>query len=90
VPPGQPDAVTAHGQTVALGGSGSALAFLATGTNGTQTSPITATYTDGTTSTGTVTAPDWYNNAAVPGSTLVVTAPYWNRRPAAPGRPTTR
>jgi beta-glucosidase len=37
------------------------------------------TYTDGTTSTGTVTAPDWYNNAAEPGSTLVVTSPYWNR-----------
>jgi beta-glucosidase len=76
---GQPDAVTAHGQTIALSGSGSALAFLATGTNGTQTSPVTVTYTDGTTSTGTVTAPDWYSNAAVPGSTLVVTSPYWNR-----------
>jgi beta-glucosidase len=79
VPAGQPDTVTAHGQTVALAGSGSALGFLATGTNGTQISPVTVTYTDGTTSTGTVTAPDWYNNAAVPGSTLVVTAPYWNR-----------
>jgi len=79
VPAGQPDVVTAHGQTVAYGGSGSALAFLVTGTNGTQNSPVTVTYTDGTTTTGTVTAPDWYSNAAAPGSTLVVTAPHWNR-----------
>jgi beta-glucosidase len=71
--------VTTHGQIVALGGSGSTLAFLAVGTNGTQTGTVSVTYTDGSTSSSTITAADWYNNAAVPGCTLVVTAPYWNR-----------
>ncbi len=76
---GQPDVVTTKGQIVAQGGSGSTLAFLAVGTNGTQSGTVTVTYTDGSTSSGTITAADWYNNAAVPGCTLVVTAPHWNR-----------
>jgi beta-glucosidase len=79
VPAGQADVVTTSGQIVAQSGSGSTLAFLAVGTNGTQSGTVTVTYTDGSTSSGTITAADWYNNAAVPGCTLVVTAPYWNR-----------
>ena len=79
VAPGQPDTVTTQGQVVVQGGAGSALAFLLAGTSATQTGTVTVTYTDRTTSSGTITGPDWYNNAAVPGSALVVTAPYWNR-----------
>jgi beta-glucosidase len=78
---GQPSAVTAAGQVIALGGSGSALAFLLAGTSSRQSGTVTVTYTDGTTSSGTITAPDWYNNAAAPGAVLVVTAPHWNRPP---------
>ena len=79
VPTGQPDTVTTAGQIIAMGGSGTSLSLLATGTNGTQSGPLTVTYTDGSTSTSTVTMADWYSNQAVPGCTLVVTSPYWNR-----------
>jgi beta-glucosidase len=78
-PAGQPDTVTTAGQSIALTGSGSALSVLAAGTNGTQSGPVTVTYTDGSTSTSTLTIADWYSNQAVPGCTLVVTTPYWNR-----------
>ena len=79
VPAGQPDAVTTAGQIVATSGSGTSLNILGTGTNGTQSGPVTVTYTDGSTSSGTLTFADWYSNQAVPGCTLVLTAPYWNR-----------
>jgi len=75
---GKPDAVTTNGQIVVQGGSGSSLSFLAVGTNGTQSGTVTVTYTDGSTSTGTVTAADWYGNAAVAGCSLVVTTAHWN------------
>jgi beta-glucosidase len=79
VPAGRPDTVTTAGQVIAVHGTGTALSLLATGTNGTQTTPVTVTYTDGSTSTATVTIADWYADQAVPGCTLVITAPYWNR-----------
>jgi beta-glucosidase len=63
---------------VDVSGTGSRLAFLGAGSNGTQTGQVTVTYTDGTTSTGTITLSDWYSNAAVTGDSLVATAPYWN------------
>jgi beta-glucosidase len=80
---GQPDAVTAAGQTIDLtgtasSGSASQLALLGAGANGTQTGQVTVGYTDGTTSTGTITLSDWYANAAVTGDSLVATTPYWN------------
>jgi beta-glucosidase len=75
---GKPDTITTAGQILVQGGSGSNLSFLAAGTNGTQSGTVTVTYTDGTTSSGTITAADWYANAAVAGCTLVATAPYWN------------
>lgn len=78
-PAGQPDDVTTAGQIIALSGSGTSLGILGTGTNGTQSGPVTVTYDDGTTSTATLTFADWYSNQAVGGCTLVVTAPYWNR-----------
>jgi len=77
-PPGQPSDVTAAGQVVALPGSGSQLAFLGAGAFGTQTGQVTVTYTDGSTSTGTITLPDWYANTATPGDALVATTPHWN------------
>jgi beta-glucosidase len=76
--PGQPDNVTTSGQVVNVTGTGSQLAFLGAGAFGTQTGPVTVTYTDGSTSTGTLTLPDWYADAAVTGSQLVATAPHWN------------
>jgi beta-glucosidase len=76
--PGQPDNVTTSGQVVDISGAGSQLAFLGAGAFGTQTGQVTVTYTDGSTSTGTLTLPDWYADAATAGSQLVATAPHWN------------
>ncbi|HEY4464733.1 MAG TPA: glycoside hydrolase family 3 C-terminal domain-containing protein [Streptosporangiaceae bacterium] len=76
--PGQADNVTTSGQVVNVTGTGSQLAFLGAGAFGTQTGTVTVTYTDGSTSTGTLTMPDWYADAAVTGSQLVATAPHWN------------
>jgi beta-glucosidase len=84
VPPGTADVVTTDGQAVAFGGSGSGLALLGAGTNGTQSGPVTVTYTDGTRSQSTVTLADWYSNKAVSGCSLVVTAPRWNRPAGSP------
>jgi beta-glucosidase len=75
---GQPDNVALNGQTVVTSGSGSQLALLGAGAFGTQTGQVTVGYTDGTTSTGTITLADWYADAAVTGDSLVATAPYWN------------
>ena len=79
VPAAKPDAVTTAGQLVAMNGSGTSLSLLGAGSNGTQSGPLTVTYTDGTTSKATVTFADWYANQAVDGCTLVVTTPHWNR-----------
>lgn len=75
---GQPDNVALNGQTVVTPGSGNHLALLGAGAFDTQTGQVTVGYTDGTTSTGTITLSDWYADAADPGDSLVATAPYWN------------
>ncbi|WP_328540298.1 glycoside hydrolase family 3 C-terminal domain-containing protein [Streptomyces sp. NBC_00344] len=79
VPAARPDAVTAAGQLIAMKGSGSSLSFLGAGTNGTQSGPVVVTYTDGSSSTATLTFADWYSNAAAPGGSLVATTDHWNR-----------
>lgn len=78
---GKADDIPAAGQAVVVKGSGSTLSFLGSGTNGTQTGQATVTYTDGTSSTGTVTLADWYGNKAVDGCTLVATTAHWNNPP---------
>jgi beta-glucosidase len=78
VPVATPDNVAAAGQTIEQSGTGSRLAFLGAGAFGTQTGTVTVTYTDGTTSTGTITMPDWYANTPTQGDELVATTPHWN------------
>ncbi|MFI5634933.1 NEW3 domain-containing protein [Streptomyces sp. NPDC051664] len=56
--PGTPDNVETGGQVVELTGQGSALAFLGTET-GFTSGQVVVTYTDGTTSTGTLGFPNW-------------------------------
>ena len=80
-PVATPDNVVTSGQSVVVSGSGSTLGLLGTGTFGTQSGQVTVTYTDGSTSTGTLTLPDWYANAATTGNTLVATTPHWNVPP---------
>jgi beta-glucosidase len=81
VPVATPDDVQTSGQSVAVSGAGSTLGFLGTGTFGAQSGQVTVTYTDGSTSTGAVTLPDWYSNAATTGNALVATTPHWNIPP---------
>lgn len=79
VPAGQPDNVTAGGQTIDAGGSsGATLGVLLTGTHGPATGSGTITYTDGTTQPFTLTAPDWYSTPPA-GSNVVFTMTYRNR-----------
>jgi hypothetical protein len=75
--PGTFDNVRAGGQTIAVSGSGTSLGFLGTGANATQSGTVTINYTDGTSSTGTLSLADWFANAAAPGGTIVATVP-WN------------
>jgi beta-glucosidase len=75
--PGSPDNVATNGQVVLMPGTGSELAFLGAGTNGTQSGQGTVTYTDGTTQSFNLTFADWWANQAVPGTELLVTTP-WN------------
>jgi hypothetical protein len=77
-PSGQPDNVTAQGQTVDLSGSGAELGILDTATYGPAAGSGLITYTDGTTQSFTVTVPDWYNTAPA-GSNAVIVSSYRNR-----------
>ncbi|MFF5204371.1 NPCBM/NEW2 domain-containing protein [Streptosporangium sp. NPDC000396] len=56
--PGTPDNVAASGQTVALTGKASGLAFLGTET-GSSSGPVTVIYADGSTDTATLGFPNW-------------------------------
>jgi hypothetical protein len=78
VPAGQPDNVVTDGQVIQVSGSGNTIGILGSGTNGTQSGSVVVTYTDGSTSTSTLSLADWYANVAQPGTSLVATASNWN------------
>ena len=75
----QPDNVLAAGQTILLSGQSGAttIGFLGTSTDGATSGPVTVTYTDGTTSTGTLSFSDWAGSAAQ-GENTVASIPYRN------------
>jgi hypothetical protein len=75
---GQPDNVTAEGQTIDLSGSGTELGILDTATYGPAAGSGLITYTDGTTQSFTLSVPDWYNTAPA-GSNAVIVSSYRNR-----------
>ncbi len=75
--PGSLDNVRASGQTIGVSGSGTSLGFLGAGANGTQSGTVTISYTDGTSSTATLSLADWYADSAASGGTIVATIP-WN------------
>ncbi|WP_436739607.1 GDSL-type esterase/lipase family protein [Streptomyces sp. BBFR102] len=77
VGPGRPDNVRAHGQRVAVGGRGDALAFLVAGTGGEATGVGTVHYRNGGRSRYRLTAPDWRTG---PLATKAVALPYLNSR----------
>ncbi|MEV4440880.1 SGNH/GDSL hydrolase family protein [Streptomyces sp. NPDC049577] len=74
---GRPDNVRAAGQTVALRGSGDALSFLAASTGGDVTGRGLVRYRDGSTSTYTLTAPDWRRGSL---TTKALALPHRNTR----------
>lgn len=76
-PAGKPDNVLADGQVIQLSGSGHTLGLLTTGTYFPPAGTVTVTYTDGSTTTGTISDTDW--QAAPPaGSDVAVTTSYHN------------
>jgi beta-glucosidase len=74
---GAPDEITAQGQVVDLNQQGGELGFLGAGSFGTQSGTVTINYTDGTSSTATLSLADWYADSAVPGTVIAASAP-WN------------
>ena len=65
VQPCSNDNILAEGQTMLLSGTGNTLGFLGSSTNGTSAGSVVIHYTDGTSSTATLTLNDW---AQGPGS----------------------
>jgi hypothetical protein len=75
---GQPDNTVASGQAITINRTGSTLGFLVTSTYGASSGQATVLYTDGSTHTFTLSAPDWYGTPPA-GSDPAITAPYRNR-----------
>ncbi|MEU6145053.1 SGNH/GDSL hydrolase family protein [Streptomyces sp. NPDC047081] len=74
--PGEPDNVRASGQTVRVGGRGDALAFLVSGTSGSDvTGTGSVSYRNGSRSSYRITAPDWRTG---PLATKAVALPHVN------------
>jgi glucoamylase len=78
VVPGDPDNVVADGQTIALTGTGSVLGVVGASAYGSTTGTFTVGYSDGTSSTATVTLADWIDTSAAPGTDLLATTAGWN------------
>ena len=76
---GAADNTVAEGQIVDLSGSGSSLGFLVSASYGPITGSGTVTYTDGSTSSYSITSSDWYSTTAPSGGTLAVSSAYQNR-----------
>ena len=75
---GADDNTVAEGQTITMSGSGT-LGFLVSGSYGPATGTGTITYTDGSTQSYTLTAPDWWSTTAPSGSAVAVNSAYQNR-----------
>ena len=77
---GSPDNTVANGQIITTSGSGNSLGFLISGSNGPATGTGTLTYTDGSSQSYTVTAPDWFSTDPPAGGAVAVTSTYQNRQ----------
>jgi hypothetical protein len=76
---GTDDNTVAEGQTITMTGSGT-LGFLISGSYGPATGTGTITYTDGSTQSYTLTAPDWFSTTAPSGGAVAVSSAYQNRQ----------
>jgi hypothetical protein len=77
---GTADNTVANGQTISVSGSGSSLGFLISGSYGPATGTGTLTYTDGSTKSFSLSAPDWFSTTAPSGGAVAVTSAYQNRQ----------
>jgi hypothetical protein len=71
---GSPDNVATAGETVQLEGAGTQLGFLGLATHGNQSGTVTVQYTDGTTSSATVSFSDWWHTTPSAGDEAVASA----------------
>jgi hypothetical protein len=76
---GTDDNTVAEGQTITMTGSGT-LGFLMSASYGPATGTGTITYTDGSTQSYTLTAPDWFSTTAPSGGAVAVSSAYQNRQ----------
>lgn len=81
VPVATPDNVVASGQTIAVTGAGSKVAFLGAASSRTYSGPITIWYADGSSSSAKIEMPGWRTAAPDEADALVATAPYLNAPP---------
>ena len=73
------DNTVAEGQTISVPGSGSTIGFLLSSSYGPASGTATITYTDGSTQSITLNAPDWWSTTAPSGGTVAVNSTYQNR-----------
>jgi pectin methylesterase-like acyl-CoA thioesterase len=71
---GSNDNVASAAQVILISGTGSQLGFLGLATNGNQSGTVTVHYTDGTTSTGTLSFSDWWHTTPSAGDEAVASA----------------
>ncbi|HTJ70793.1 MAG TPA: hypothetical protein VL551_24850 [Actinospica sp.] len=79
---GTNDNTVAEGQTIDISGSGSNshIGFLVSASYGPASGNATVTYTDGSTQSVALNAPDWFSTTAPTGGTVAVTSAYQNRQ----------
>jgi Domain of unknown function (DUF5703) len=75
---GTDDNTVAEGQTIDLSGSAADLGFLVSASYGPASGSGTITYTDGSTQTYSLTAPDWFSTGAPSGGAVAVNSAYLN------------
>ena len=76
---GSNDNTVAEGQKITLSGSGT-LGFLVSGSYGPASGTGTITYTDGSTQSYTLNAPDWFSTTPPSGGAVAVSSAYQNRQ----------
>jgi hypothetical protein len=76
---GSNDNTVAEGQKITMSGSGT-LGFLVSGSYGPATGTGTITYTDGSTQSYTLNAPDWFSTSPPSGGAVAVSSAYQNRQ----------
>lgn len=86
---GFPDNVKAAGQKITLSGAGTKVALLGSAAYGSQSGTGTLHYTDGTTSTYTLSFADWWTSTPVAGTTIAAITDYHHKKPTTYNNPST-